>query len=110
MILLETTWRDDVCRDDDRLRFRFKQAVLSGSETPQSLGMAHGDVISVKRYILVDVTPKHYRFSSDEATALDESREGLAKSGRASFQIGLHTKLGKFMDAYRERHGTEAAG
>jgi hypothetical protein len=97
MILLETTWRDDVCRDDDRLRFRFKNAVLSGSETPQSLGMAHGDVISVQRYILVDVTPKHYRFSSGEAT-------------RVSFQIGLHTKLGKFMDAYREHQGTEAAG
>ena len=84
---------NDVCRDDDRLDFLFKQAVVSGCETAQSLGMKPGDVIRVKRYILVYVTPAFY-----------------LSLNKACFKIALHTKLGKLMDAYLERQGTEAAG
>ena len=59
--------------------------MLSGSETPQSLGMTRGDIIRVQRYILVDVTPEHFPSSDDEATVPHESREGL-KSGKGLFQ------------------------
>ena len=106
---LETTWRDDCCRHDDRVDFRFNEAVLDGSETPQSLGMKAGDVISVELYIFVTVTPEHFQ-SSDEAVVLDESRELLAKSGKTELRIAEHDKLGNLMDTYPLRHGTEAAG
>jgi hypothetical protein len=81
MILLETTWRDDVCRDDDRLHFRFNQAALSGSETPQSLGMAHGAVISVTERPSKDQETKFVetRALTDDELLTDEFADELIR-------------------------------
>ena len=46
----------------------------------------------------------------NEAIALDENRESLAKIRKVYFKIGPHARLGNLMDAYREHQGTETAG